>query len=176
MSGGTVRLKHWNTDTMMVGNWAYSPTETPLEQVGVWFQVIQEEYRHQIWSSVASIEVWNPERPDCPPILREKSAMYYPGDRRILLRTYELCGGQLAHELGHHAQQQLRIGPETDRLGRALWSAFTAICGIKDLPLPNQLEQMSESFRYLFYPDTTRPPIDIPRGLKELFRAMGAAR
>jgi hypothetical protein len=125
---------------------------------------------------VSAIEVWNPERVDCPMDLHEKSSLYYPGDRRILLRTYELSGGQLAHECGHHVQTQLRIVPDADRLGVGLWRTFTAMCGIKDLPYDYQVEHFAETWRYLFYPDKPRPPVDLPRGLKELFRAMAAGR
>lgn len=172
-----VRLKHWITDTEMVGYPAYSTTETPLEQVGLWFQTLIEEFAASwVWRAVSSIEVWSPERPDCPPDLQEKSGLYYPGDRRILLRTYELCGGQLAHEGAHHVQTQLRIAPDTDRIGSALWRTFVAMTGIRDLPYPYQVEHFAECWRYLFYPDTSRPPVNLPAGLKELFRAMAAAR
>lgn len=185
--GGAETVRHWLTGTQITGYWAYSPAETPVQNVGLWLQTLTEEYPSAwIWSGLTSIEIWNPERPDCPPALKPpryegdpvnlgKSAEYFPGDRRILLRTYELNGGQLAHECGHHVQVRLRINPDTDRLGQALWRAFVAMTGTGALSYPDQVEHFAEAWRYLFYPDK-RPPINLPAGLKELFRCMSAGR
>jgi hypothetical protein len=175
--GGVETLRHWVTGTQITGYWAYSPAETPVTNVGIWLQTLTEEFPNVwLWSGLTSIEIWNPERPDCPPDLRTKSALYHPGARKIQLRTYELNGGQLAHECGHHVQVQLRINPDTDRLGQALWRAFVAMSGTGALSYADQVEHYAEAWRYLFYPDRARPPINLPAGLKELFRCMSAGR
>jgi hypothetical protein len=174
--GGVELTTHWITGTQIRGYWAYTPAETPVANIGVWLQTLTEEYPNPwLWSGLSVIEAWNPERPDCPPDLRTKSALYHPGERKIQLRTYELNGGQLAHECGHHAQIQLRIGTGSDRIGKALWAAFVAMAMVKDKTYAEQVEHFAEAWRYLFYPDK-RAPFNLPAGMKELFHAMREAR
>jgi hypothetical protein len=133
--------------------WNSRPDELPHPlDVSRWFDELYAAFpcHLDIFQAITTVNIWHPDRPDCPEVKHHAGLTYWDG--RIDIASWAANRGTIAHEFGHWVALFHKVDPETTAPNaKLIWKVYEAMRGHEftpgDTPGP---ERWAEDYKALY--------------------------